>query len=223
MKIKKIYLGQRQIRPDVQWQPWPNTVAYYKFESNLNDSSGNNRNLSWGTFTYWTLQTGARYIQTSSGQYTNNYTSMPFNTNSYTINIRACADATTTSWTLVDLHTNKSNFPRFATASTNKFTFTTNPTNITTTINAWHNYVCVCKNGTAYCYIDGVQQTTKGLNSHNANLNYFRLNTVGYADASLSNFTRKGKMSELILESKDRTNDEIIQYYNHTKANYWIN
>lgn len=221
MEIKEVYVWNRKIRP-IWWQPWPNTVAYYKFEGNLNDSSGNNRNLSGGTFTYGTLQTGAKYIQTSSGQYTNNYTSMPFNTNSYTINIRACADATTTSWILVDFHTNKSNFPRFATASTNKFTFTTNPTNITTTINNWHNYVCVCKNGTAYCYIDGVQQTTKGLNSHNANLNYFRLNTVGYAGSPLTNFTRKGKMSELILESKDRTTDEIIQYYNKTKTKYWI-
>lgn len=216
-ELKEFYLWKKSKRT-----PWVNTIAYYKFNGDLNDSSGNNRNLSWWTFTYWELQTGAKYIQTSSRQYTDNYTSMPFNTNSYTINVRARADATTTSWTLVDFHTNKSNFPRFWTASTNKFTFTTNATNITTTINEWHNYVCVCKNGTAYCYIDGVQQTTKGLNTHNANLNYFRLNTVGYADSSLSNYTRNGKMSELILESKDRTAQEVADYYNLTKSDYWI-
>lgn len=222
MKIKECYVWHFKVRPKKWWTPWEDTIAYYKFNGNLNDSSGNNRNLSWWTFTYWELQTGAKYIQTSSGQYTNNYTSMPFNTNSYTINIRACADATTTSWMLVDFHTNKSNFPRFATASTNKFTFTTNPTNITTTINEWHNYVCVCKNETAYCYIDGVQKTTKAINSHNANLNYFRLNTIGYADASLTKYTWKGKMSELILESKDRTAQEIVDYYNKTKSDYGI-
>jgi hypothetical protein len=48
------------------------------------------------------------------------------------------------------------------------------------------------------------------------------LNTVWYASSPLTNFTRQGKMSELILESKDRTAQEISDYYNQTKGNYWL-
>ena len=43
--IKEIYLWTTKVRPEA-WKPWANTLAYYKFEWNLNDSSGNGRNAS---------------------------------------------------------------------------------------------------------------------------------------------------------------------------------
>jgi hypothetical protein len=36
---------EQKIRP-TQWTPWANTIAYWKFENNLNDSSGNGNNLT---------------------------------------------------------------------------------------------------------------------------------------------------------------------------------
>jgi len=52
-ELKNAYIGE-YVAPR---EPWANTVAYYKFDWNLNDSSGNNRNmaLSRGSVTYWTI------------------------------------------------------------------------------------------------------------------------------------------------------------------------
>lgn len=36
------------------WQPWANTIAYYKFNNSLVDSSGNNNDLTGTPFWYWT-------------------------------------------------------------------------------------------------------------------------------------------------------------------------
>ena len=55
------------------WKPWANTIAYYKFDWNLNDSSGNNRNLSMytGSFSYWTLSSWQPYCQLNTSATTN--------------------------------------------------------------------------------------------------------------------------------------------------------
>lgn len=51
-EIKKVYLGSTLIRPS-WWQPWANTLGYWKFEQNLNDSSWNGYNFT----TSWTITT----------------------------------------------------------------------------------------------------------------------------------------------------------------------
>lgn len=59
-KLKRITIRPNgteiQVRPTTSpwWQPWANTIAYYPLTSDMNDYSGNNRNLtveSW-TITY---------------------------------------------------------------------------------------------------------------------------------------------------------------------------
>ena len=47
-KIQRIYIGTEQIRPVYKREPWANTIAYYKFVSDVNDYSWNNYNLAWG-------------------------------------------------------------------------------------------------------------------------------------------------------------------------------
>jgi hypothetical protein len=58
-KVKNIYLWEPW------WSPGADTIAYYKFDWDLNDSSGNNKNLTArGTPTYWT-----NYITLDSSKY----------------------------------------------------------------------------------------------------------------------------------------------------------
>lgn len=45
------YCDAVNVTPSNQWQPWANTLAYWKFDDNLSDSSGNNNNA---TYYYWT-------------------------------------------------------------------------------------------------------------------------------------------------------------------------
>jgi len=70
------------------WKPWANTIAYYKFDWNLNDSSGNNHNFSGTnmTVTYWTLSWWAKYIHFPNWAWANTQSWMPYSTSSYTIN-----------------------------------------------------------------------------------------------------------------------------------------
>lgn len=208
-------------------EPGEDTVAYYKFDGDLNDSSGNNHNLTWWTFTYWTLQTGAKYIQTASWQYTDAYTWIPFNSSNYTINIWVLVENVTGSREncVVDFHTNQSDFPRVIFPNVSTARLTTNASNISITSWERHNYcIVMSNNNTATWYVDGVQKTTKTISSFNGNVPYFRINTVWKVYWNIfSEFSWVNKLSELILESKGRTNDEITSYFNQTKSNYWVN
>lgn len=58
MKIKKVYLGTKQIYPD-WWNPGEDTYAYYPLIANANDTSGNNRNLTADSSITYSTQNGA--------------------------------------------------------------------------------------------------------------------------------------------------------------------
>jgi hypothetical protein len=45
-EVSAVYVGTQQVYP-AGWKPWANTIAYYTFNNTLNDSSWNNRNLTW--------------------------------------------------------------------------------------------------------------------------------------------------------------------------------
>lgn len=215
---------EKQIRP-AWWQPWANTIAYYKFDWNLNDSSGNGRNLSIavGTFTYGTESWWAKYVYMPKNSYTNNFTTMPYNSASYNISFWAKRVWSVTSWVVVDFHTGNNYFPRsilqnsvisFVVSRTTPF-----PSGFDTA--QWHYYCLSISNNSATCYIDWSYYWTGALNSYNNNLPYFRMNTAWYADNYNSN-SWNGNLSELIIESVPRTAQEISDYYNLTKWNYWL-
>ena len=52
MEVQNIYIGE------YGWKPWSNTIAYWEFDWNLNDSSGNWYNLTAtsSSYSYWDLQ-----------------------------------------------------------------------------------------------------------------------------------------------------------------------
>jgi hypothetical protein len=65
-KLTWMYIWQQKIRPKWWWQPWANTIAYYKFDNNLDDSSGNGYTATGaGTYSY-SLLTGSDYYFSGS-------------------------------------------------------------------------------------------------------------------------------------------------------------
>jgi hypothetical protein len=65
--------------------PWENTIAYYEFNWNLNDSSWNGRNFSmksW-SFTYWTVW-WIKYVDFSQNAWTNWISNFPHSISAYT-------------------------------------------------------------------------------------------------------------------------------------------
>ena len=214
-KIQRIYIGSNLVRP--KWHPWANTIAYYPLKEDTNDYSWNSRNLtnSWATFwtyqwiscVYWTAR--AQWINTPSlnwvktislwTNWSGNYT----NSNSNFSVIYADGQATSLAYRKYNDY--KLQFYDGAYNLINSY--------IT---NQRYNLV-VTFDGTAKIYI-------------NWQLLWQRTNTVQYTWWIFyfmrwvwTGDTIDGYlwgMSNIILEDKTRTAQEVAKYYNSTKWNY---
>lgn len=210
-----------------KWKPWANTLAYYKFDWNLNDSSGNWHNLtnSW-TISYSTSPYAVN-LTTSSYLYFNN--SDTFN-----------HDRTYNTWAYITSR----NPNNSATVLFSQWTWATNSMifccidyqwklsmwfynddstwTITSSLNQWVN-VCYTYNYATKTYkayinwvkdIDGTKATQYSIASWN-------LYVWALADnPPFPNYRVQWKLSEFILENKARTAEEVSKYYNSTKWNY---
>jgi len=74
-------------------------------------------------------------------------------------------------------------------------------------------------NNTSSLYVDGVSIARQQTNSYNMNIQYFWFNRPWYASSPTG---RDIYYSEIIIESSKRTAQEITDYYNSTKSNYWL-
>jgi hypothetical protein len=229
--LKNDYIGE-------VWTPWSNTVAYYKFDWNMNDSSWNNRNLSvaqW-TFTYWTLSQWAKYIQTNFNSYSSQISSFPLNSNSATISFwMSFVNWTAWNWntssinwaTVFDLEWSNGIIRPVLSWWYNDDYLTywfcyLNVTNhyVPSVSESWHLYTAVLNWWTSKIYIDWAfwkTWTYPVQNWYN-----FRLNTVDWDSTQRRNYSSRDKLSELIFENKQWTSDEISHYFDITKSDYWL-
>jgi hypothetical protein len=87
-------------------------------------------------------------------------------------------------------------------------------------LNTWSNIVITQSSKTYNIYINWVLVKSGTMSS--ANLTWTNFN-IGYAYGNNSAVKRFiGWISEFIFENKARTADEISNYYNKTKSNYWL-
>ena len=223
-KIQRIYVGTDLVRPS--WKPWANTIAYYKFNWNLNDSSGNNRNLSMYTwsFTYPTLSSWQQYCRLRSSAYTTNYT-IPFNRTAYTISWWYSWNTISTQYQkiIVDLRSGDNYRPRaFNFGSWWNYVYwaaSFDGYGVAYTHNTWYNVVTTYNNMVVSSYINW---------TFIHSLTYSRSETTGTlrincaTDKTSTSYSCAWWLSELILESKARTAQEIAKYYKDTKWNYGL-
>jgi len=241
-KVKKIYQWTNLVRP--VWKPNANTVAYYPLESDGNDYSWNNHNLTW----YWTPSYTTSWttknvlslngstlwkIANLSGTYTN-----------YTFSVW-CKSTSTNSWqeifdnVVFNTNTNNVYFNFNGTAKElgwyQTFSYQYRP-------NWWSNsyqniYESTNRNtGTRYNVI--TTSTSSGVKLY---LNWIQVasnsttwtiildswhNSIGGRlreptyNIPINFFI--GYMSEFIFENKTWTATEVLNYYNQTKSNYWL-
>jgi hypothetical protein len=220
-----------------EWQPWANTLAYYPLETDTNDYSWNGRNMtnSWITFSdgVWVFNGSSMATVTGSG----------WNINKPNMTIQArfkCNYSTTNkSYTIVSRWENSPSsnsnvcymmalnyssgttyimswFAKWSDTSYNPWYFAHSISK-----NVWYLMTLVNENWNSQkLYLNGTQIASSNVITQQ-NINSIPLviwNT--YYRSNQTYFV--GNVSNVILEDKARTAQEISDYYNLTKTNYWL-
>lgn len=213
------------------WKPWANTVAYYPLTSffNVNDIMGNynltNRwNVSFGTYQW---QDCAYFNWTTNSQLYN--TSLSFQAYpEQTVLVRMYT--TSTSHVYQILYHIWTAGPNWKLGSWYNYYFNSAPTLAISSWSegyestkvwdlnwSWHLVANVTNWTSSIQYLDGVlyQSFTNSLSATQTWLYVW-----GAEGSTAERLT--GYESELIIENKARTAQEITDYYNQTKSLYWI-
>ena len=227
-KIKRILVGTNQVRPS-WWTPWANTIAYYPLTENLNDYSGHWYNWS---FSSWT-------ITYQNGYATLNSASITFNGSNwykYNDNLTICywwrRKSTWNIWISIwwwnwpspydkgwwlQIYSYSSSW--WIWAEHVNYTSGSTPSNYSTGIASFdttnrHLWVVTYNNSTQkmtlYINLQQVKQVSAGSWTR---LPYWAIVWQGWSNWDMSN---------IIFENKARTAQEISEYYNQTKSNYWL-
>lgn len=233
-----VYWIQTAPTPPEPWTPWANTLCYYPLNWNLNDYSGNNRNLTWSWVTYtswWPWQVGV-FENWGYAYYTNQSLfniSYPF-----TYSFYVQADSIPTgyySWGYAN------NTRALTVCSINNIASYDKSAGFALGSCMWYNYYNVLYYvrwwtpiaNTWYYMVytfDGSKQRLY-LNGTLVWENNCWWSFTGFSNASImlahqrnsnGDLPFNGKLSNVIVENKVRTDQEIADYFNATKSNYWI-
>lgn len=202
---------------DEWWQPWANTLLYMPLSSNAND-------VQWHTTTTGGSVTFGTYWGVECADFTGvgNIDITPFAIPaSYTVLAR-CNNVNgydNTAWRVFDMGN-----PRLWLAYNNQgyYTYENNSYFWTTTKNARFLICAVVTNGSGVGYLkgNGVNQTST-IDVAPYSLTPSAMN-VGNEFNNGANRHFLGYISNVIVENKARTAQEVADYYNQTKWNYWI-
>lgn len=241
--IKKVFLGSTQIRP-WWWQPWADTILYYDFEhtswtteSNLATTGSTYDWIFSATPTIWTLTSWKKYFDTEWTVYS--ATSSWFSTVDYS-NATVCIwlnpqDTTTKSyfwqswwntpwgWTASWLGTIfcEKTSSSYSMELWQTYWKTVSTSNVP--VNTWTCLTITNYNETVTIYCNWVQ-VTQWTNGYAWVSNSTKL-CIGWAYAYWS-ATPSSVWDvwywSVIVENKVRTAQEIADYFDLTKWDYWI-
>ena len=228
---------EKQVRPS-GWQPWANTIAYYPLtsETTVNDMSGNNRNLTnrwWVTFWthYWISCANITWNSDSPHQNSKylywDVTWFPTWAWQRTYNF----------WMYQDNQATSQNAMYIAqwTAGMNKMVvvlqwrdFSWNVwltsywywSGVTSPIIwEWHNIIITYSWSKFSYYVNG-EEKINWVHTVDTSSSLVSIWWTSQEANTWSSFN--WCFSSLILEDKERTAQEVANYYNLTKSNYWI-
>ena len=240
--LKNIYIGE------YGWKPGENTLFYYEFENNFNDSSGKWNNITttswvWYTTQWWqyvaNLTDGTGYIRIPSIQnsigtwdFTVSFRLYPkqpwyYSWNSYPMIFWMTVDISPYPWPNIFFDPFSVNWlwdkVIWRTASNNQ---TGGSKTASSLYNWWHHFVMTRNSWTVACYIDWQQDVIWNSDT----ISFPTTNEYAYMWFAL--FAYNGNRQswrntwvmwdKLILESKWWSAQEVSDYYNQTKSNYWL-
>ena len=205
-----------------KWKPWSNTLAYYPLETDTNDYSGNSNNLTnnWIIFsTYdnvkcWYFNKSA-YAQKSWSLFTWN----PTFTVSEWIKTNGSSNWQNT-WFIGETWSNNS-FSIWLYWNTRQV-YVWGWSNDKATWkyiadSIWHNITFTYSGGSGIVYIDGVSVYTWTWSP-----NIISWYTMLWNNNDLWVDYLYWYLSQVIIEDKVRTADEVVKYYNSTKSTYGL-
>jgi len=220
-----------------EWKPWANTIAYYPLNWDANDYSGNNRNLTTNNMIYTSWWPWQVAVFTSFWNYAYYQDNSLFDLRSpFTYNVRANASSIT-SWyyngshpywnTLISIQDgttiashcedlwfwlwNKVIWYQWNVDYMDGWTISTN-----------HRYNIVFTydgNGGKKLYIDWVQVASDTITPTSVSYSNARL-VLSRSATSYNAQPYDWMLSNVIVENKARTADEVLNYYNRSKVNY---
>jgi len=229
MKIKKVYLGRRQIYPD-WWSPGENTILYMPFHDDLLDHSNNNIQF---TNTNTVLENNTAYFNGSANlinrTFTNYLNSAPFtcsvrvksktfHNDTWIVSWLKWSYSSRNWWSIFQMshsgNTYRAEMSGWWSASRQIFT----PLNL----NEWDLLTYVKTPTELLFYKNGtlIWTQTSPTWTFQTELSIWqnRWNTSNQSEWIYFNWW----MSELIIENKARTDQEVTNYYEKTKGNYWL-
>lgn len=220
------------------WQPWVNTIAYYPLDTTntVNDLSGNNYSLTWewtynfGTYWWvdccyvnvgmlysaissvsmsWGITVNVWYNEVGTPNFDNGAIAQ-FNGNDPSWN-----EYTFTNWIIRS--NGRPTGEYWITGYLSNLWIYSSTAAYTVTTSTWYNLCYTYTWSTGTLYINGSLAGSLSLVDWTDNKGYIQISRKSNLDRSI-----KGYLSEAIFENKARTAQEIADYYNNTKANYWI-
>lgn len=217
-------------------EPWANTIAYYTFEWDANDYSwnGNNLSVSWDV-SYTTINwKQVVYIQWKNKNNTARLktVNLTLNVSPQTYSIRCEAESNwigspywmylVMTWQLNPRIRNWIGNPNYSSPK-DYILFVWNDIKNQTTVtpDVWdgvfHHIVATMSPTECCFYRDGVKVWTF---SWQASSSYTGKLYIWCNDDT--NYAFNGYIWETILESKARSEQQVLDYFNQTKADYWI-
>lgn len=232
-EVSAVYVWTTKVRPS-GWKPWSNTIAYYPLNWDANDYSGNWHNGTTTNVTYTTLSSWkqvASYTQNNSRlkilaiwwAYQKITTSIwlkwDWTLSNYVSRIW-CLDWNNNWRTLFQPRRTKTNDWGNLALSTYNWS-TENNKSLWVSPSNWTNLVVVFDSWTLYWYVNWIYkgQLSSWFTSWTMSLSY---NCWIGSEPDNSQNWWGWYMSEAIIENKTRTAQDIQDYYNLTKSNYWL-
>jgi hypothetical protein len=223
------YCDAESVTISNQWQPWANTIAYYPLDSTnvLDDLSGNNRGLTkYWTVTFWTYAwVDCVYVNEWELSYQES-------------DIVISSSPRTVSWWYYQYQvTSADNATIFGFGANDMGWWSWQIAYWNT--RPWTPWIYIYQNNVYWPYTPfnngewyHLCYTYDGATAWTLYVNWVSVLTITTSDAPSStiwvsrykdlNRSINWYVSELIFEDKERSQSEVIAYFNATKWDYWI-
>jgi hypothetical protein len=233
-KLTWMYIWNQKVRPSGWWgwQPWVNTIAYYPLNSTntVNDLSWNNYNLTNTNVTFWTYDwVDCAYFNGSAYLRYTDANTLVWTTRTFSI------------WGKFPLHTSwvwagGVNYYGNSYWDYGRWWLMLQNSQLTInvwdgvqvvwniTVNSWWNHIVLAQDGANICvYVNwnleytGSSMDIAGSWASSNCITIWTKPAYAPADTKIT-----GYVGETIVEDVQRTAQEVSDYFDLTKANYWL-
>lgn len=219
-QISKVFVWDTQVRPS-GWQPWANTLCYLPIDANDTTSTVYDHSWNWKDFSctncsFQTLSSGKRVLSLSNGYLSRSWAM--FSSGDFTVNIWVswCAklfsniDISSYNYWIEIYKNSVALFQRNAISNINW----------TSIENSWYN-ICVIINDD-YNQKVYINWTQVGSSSENPRWSSMSGITTYLWYTRWSQQASTWRIWAVILETGNWTVQEMLDYYNSTKSDYWL-